>query len=93
MRSSVIVDHENPGVSVYTLKVKVPVEVKETFSKLSKATVIQLLKDTTTDWLTNLLLYEKYKKDAYLFFSIIHTREDWLPIKATEIRFWEANLK
>lgn len=81
---------ELPGLFLET---KLPQNVKDNFGKLSKATIIQLLTDPATDWATNLLLYEKYQKDAYLFSTVIHTRQDWLPMKKSDIAYWKKKLK
>lgn len=75
------------------LETKLPQSVKDNFNKLSKATIMHLLADTTTDWATNLLLYEKYEKDAYLFTQVIHTRKDWLPLKKSDIAYWKKKIK
>lgn len=91
--STEVFDDTNKSPSFLYLKVELPRNVKDIFCKLSKATIIQLLRDSVTDWSTNLLLYEKYKKDAYLFSEIIHTRRDWLPIKEKEIAYWKQTLK
>ena len=63
------------------LETKLSQDIKDNFNKLSKATVMRLLADTATDWATNLLLYEKYNRDAFLFTTVIKTRKDWLPVK------------
>jgi hypothetical protein len=91
--STAIFDSTNKNPSSLYLKVDLPQNVKDNFSKLSKATIMQLLADTTTDWATNLLLYEKYDRDAYLFFTVIHTRKDWLPVKKSDIAYWKKKLK
>jgi hypothetical protein len=75
------------------LETKLPQNVKNNFSKLSKATIMQLLADTATDWATNLLLYEKYDRDAYLFSTVIKTRKEWLPVKKSDIAYWKKKLK
>jgi hypothetical protein len=75
------------------LETKLSQTVKDNFDKLSKATIMQLLSDTATDWSTNLLLYEKYDRDAYLFTTVIHTRKDWLPVKKSDIAYWKKKLK
>lgn len=75
------------------LETKLPKSVKDNFNKLSKTIIMQLLADSTTDWATNLLLYEKYNRDAYLFFTVIHARKDWLPMKKSDIAHWKKKLK
>lgn len=91
--STAIFDSTNKNPSALYLKVDLPQNVKDNFGKLSKATVLQLLADTATDWATNLLLYEKYNRDAYLFFTVIHARKDWLPMKKSDIAYWKKKLK
>lgn len=91
--STEIFNKMNKNPSALYLKVVLPKNVKENFGKLSKTTVLQLLTDTATDWATNLLLYEKYDKDAYLFSTVIKTRKEWLPIKKSEIDYWKRKLK
>lgn len=91
--STAIFDSTNKNPSALYLKVDLPQSVKDNFGKLSKVTIMQLLADTTTDWATNLLLYEKYDRDAYLFFTVIHARKDWLPVKKSDIAYWKKKLK
>lgn len=91
--STAIFDNANKNPSALYLKVDLPKNVKDNFYKLSKTTIMQLLHDPATDWATNLLLYEKYKKDAYLFLEVIHARKDWLPLKKNDIAYWKKYLK
>jgi len=86
-------DRSNQKSPELFLEAKLTFEVKNNFDKLSKATIMQLLADTTTDWATNLLLYEKYDRDAYLFSTVIHKRKDWLPVKKSDIAYWKKILK
>lgn len=92
-RHSTVIDSANKNPSALYLKAELPQNVKDNFSKLSKATILQLLADTATDWATNLLLYEKYERDAYLFTTIIHVRKNWLPMKKADIAYWKKKLK
>jgi hypothetical protein len=91
--STAIFDSTNKNPSALYLKVDLPQSVKDNFGKLSKVTIMQLLADTTTDWATNLLLYEKYDREAFLFFTVIHARKDWLPMKKSDIAYWKKKLK
>jgi len=91
--STLILKSINKNPSALYLKVVLPQNVKKNFSKLSKATVLQLLTDTATDWATNLLLYDKYERDAFLFSTVIKSRKEWLPIKKSEIDYWKRKLK
>lgn len=90
--SNILTDtsNKNPG-SLY-LKVKSPEAIKDSLKKLSNENVIELLTDSTTDWATNLFLYDFYKKDAFLYFVVIQTRKDWLPTKDCEIKYWRKRL-
>jgi hypothetical protein len=91
--STAIFDSTNKNPSSLYLKVDLPQNVKDNFSKLSKTTIMQLLADTATDWATNLLLYEKYERDAFLFTQVIFSRKDWLPVKKSDIAYWKKKLK
>ena len=51
-----------------------------------------LLRDTTMDWATNLLLYELYKKDGHRFKGILN-RDEWISVSAKEDEeFWMSKL-
>ena len=81
---------QEPGLS---LRVKVSDSIKQRFFKLSPDAKLSLLKSDSTDWITNLLLYEEYGEDAFLYLTTIKTRTDWLPSKAVEVLKWKRFLQ
>ena len=93
LHSTAVFGKTNKNPSALYLNVALPQSFKDKFYKLPKATIFQLLSDTTTDWSTNLLLYEKYDKDAFLFSTVIKSRKEWLPIKRSEITYWKQKLR
>lgn len=91
--SITITDKSNINPGSFYIEVALLQTLKNSFYKLNNKTVWQLLNDSTTDWATNLLLFEKYKKDAYLYFAKIKTREKWLPQKQSDTKYWKKELK
>lgn len=63
-----------------------------TFRDLKKRELYELLLNEKTDWATNLILYQLYKKDALLF-KVIDTREKWIiSQRDKDIAYWKQKL-
>ena len=59
---------------------------------LSYSNSIKLLRNQTTDWATNLLLYAVYKRDAKSL-DTEERRDEWLKCgKKTDIKYWRKFL-
>ena len=92
-KSTSLNDKTNTNPSALYLKVNLSQSVKDSFNKLSSKYIWRLLNDSSTSWTANLLLYEKYEKDAYLFFAVIHSRKEWLPMWKEDLKYWKIKLK
>ena len=92
-KSTSLNDKSNTNLSALYLKVNLSQSVKDSFYKLSSEDIWQFLNDSTTSWTTNILLYEKYEKDAYLFFVKIHRKKDWLPMRNEDLKYWRNKLR
>ncbi|MDJ1493713.1 hypothetical protein QNI19_12290 [Cytophagaceae bacterium DM2B3-1] len=76
----------------YLIHVQVDSTYKKEFMKLGKNKLLELLTDPQTDWATNLLLYDIFKKDAFLWWET--GIKDWkLVIKDEDILYWNSTLK
>lgn len=52
------------------------------------------LKNESSDWAANLILYELYNKDAVSFFTMIKNRHEWVILqKQKDLLFWKTFLK
>jgi hypothetical protein len=73
--------------TTYMITTSVSEEVKEEIRMLDTHLLLDLLNNEGTDWATNLVLYEIFKKDASLIWFI--NREDWLLAGKTEdLYYW-----
>ena len=50
------------------------------------------LKDTTSDWASNLTLYNIHARDAEMLANVFNTRQLWMKIKNGEIAAWKEIL-
>ena len=92
-QSTNVYDTSNKSPAAIYLKTNLPNNLKTEFSKFSKSLIISLLYDSQTDWVTNLLLYEIYKRNAFMYINVIKNRKNWLPIKKNDIKYWKKILK
>lgn len=76
-------------LSELVLKTNVPDSIKDVFFKMPNAKVILFLKDSSTSWAMNLLLYEKFRKEPILYQDRIKNRAQWdLHLKNIDISNW-----
>lgn len=77
----------------YRVVVTLTKKEKETINKIDKATWLKLLNDSSKDFATNLILYDLYNKDAFIF-SINDRQDEWKKYsKKEDLKFWEKELK
>ena len=66
---------------------------KKALISLSKNEILTLLKDRRSDWATNLLLYDLYKRDATLL-SIFRNEKSWRKfLSLKDLAYWESYLR
>jgi len=76
-------------LSELVLKTNVPDSIKNVFFKMPNAKVILFLKDSSTSWPMNLLLYEKFRKEPILYQKRITNRKQWEQhLKNIDISNW-----
>src|SRR5947209_7344851 len=74
----------------YFIEINLNNKQRRILKSLSKKDWIRLLNDNNSDWATNLVLYDIYKKDAFLFNSVLKTRNEWiLSNKSNDISYWK----
>jgi hypothetical protein len=76
----------------------IQVELSETGKRqlktLPKTVWITWLQNKSTDWAANLILYDLYQKDAFLYWSLIKKRSAWiLAVKEDDLTHWSNTLK
>ncbi len=80
--------------SRYNIWVDVPRRFENGKDTLNAKEIIKYLYDDETDWAANLLLYQIYKKDAWLIYSLVKSRDIWVECcKNEDIKYWEDLLK
>ena len=84
---------DHPQIPTLTLRVKISETIKSKFFKMTASEKIKMLENDSSDFVTNLLLYEEYKQEAYLYMKIINNRSAWLPIKEQDIEKWKKLLQ
>lgn len=58
------------------------------FLKRSEDFWLSHLRDSSSDWATNLVLYNLYKRDAFIIKHGIKDRNKWMPLKEDDINYW-----
>jgi hypothetical protein len=80
--------------SRYLIQVDLADATKKHYKTVRKEQWIRWLKDDTSDWATNLLLYSLYERDAIAFQVYIRDRKTWLgKLKTEDIEYWGSFLK
>jgi hypothetical protein len=78
----------------YIIRVQMSTKDKNEIKKWGKNKWEELLQDKKTDWAANLILYDKYERDAILFNSVIKSRKDWLLTeRQKDLNYWFHFLK
>ena len=80
--------------SKYIVVIDLNEEQAMILKNITKNTWLELLKDTTTDWASNLLLYHLKKRDAIEFYAVIKNRKDWILLKKNkeDLKYWKKYL-
>ena len=62
------------------------------YAQMDTSMIFSLLGDKNYDWATNLILYNLYDINAYMFFAFeIKTREDWIGyFQERDLALWKA---
>ena len=65
------------------------------YAQMDTSMIFSLLGDKNYDWATNLILYNLYDINAYMFFAFeIKTREDWIGyFQDKDIAMWHDFFK
>ena len=79
-------------VSSHRIIVEMSTRLRQVLFEKDSLFWVTHLSDSTSDWATNLILYDLYKKDA-MQFVYFKDRERWLSIKNEEINYWKETLK
>lgn len=87
-----ILDSNIIDPSTTLIKSKISRHDSTVLSKLGYSKWMDLLSNNSTDWATNLFLYDVYKRDATAF-KIIKNRKQWLKCcKEKDIEIWKIEL-
>lgn len=80
--------------STYIVVIDLDDKQKMELKNITRNTWLKLLKDTTTDWASNLLLYHLKKRNAIEFYAVIKNRRDWILLKKNkeDLRYWKKYL-
>lgn len=86
---------KHPVPSYYVIHVTINKEQRIAAKGVNRECWIRLLKDKSTDWAANLILYDLYQKDATDFRILdLKSRDDWvLEIRQRDISYWTKYLK
>ena len=78
----------------YFIRVDLNGKQRKEVKTLTKDDWMNFLNDNRFDWAANLLLYDMYERDAFLFFGGIKNKERWrLSQKEADIQYWSQYLK
>ncbi len=91
--STNILDSNSIEVSKTVVRATITANNRAKLKKVKDEDWIALLTNESTDWATNLYLYNFFNRDATQF-EVIKTKEDWRKCcKEKDIEFWKKNLR
>ncbi len=89
-----LLDSNRVSPSRNMIQVEMSDTVKIQLKALPKTVWMDWLQNKSTDWAANLILYDLYQKDAFLYWNIIKKRSDWmLAAKEDDLAYWSNTLK
>jgi hypothetical protein len=78
---------------MYFIKVNLSTQEREVCKKIEKTEWLKMLSNDKMDWVTNLILYDLYGKNAISYCGEIKTRNEWLIIKKKkDVEYWKKIL-